>query len=70
MKNGIITARKKGATTIGLLGNNGGQIKKIVDVSIIVHSTSTPRIQEVHRTLLHIICEIVEKELIKNYNYK
>jgi D-sedoheptulose 7-phosphate isomerase len=66
VKNGIMVAKKKGATTIGLLGNKGGQIKRIVDVPIVVNSTSTPRVQEVHRTLSHIICEFVEKEIIKN----
>jgi len=63
VKNGLIMAKKKGATTIGLLGNKGGTIKKITDVSIIVNSKETPRIQEAHRTIYHTICQIVEKEL-------
>jgi len=63
VKNGIISAKRKGALTIGLLGNKGGQIKKIVDISIVVNSSSTPKIQEVHRVLYHIICELVEKKL-------
>lgn len=65
VQKGLITAKKKGAITIGLLGNDGGIIKKFADNPIIVNSTSTPRIQEVHRTILHIICEIVEKNLKK-----
>ena len=65
VKNALITSRKKGATTIGFLGNSGGEIKKLVDVSITVKSKSTPRIQEVHRVVFHIICELVEKELTK-----
>lgn len=64
IKNGIITSKKKGAKTIGLLGNKGGIIKKYVDIPIIVDSTSTPRIQEAHRTISHIICEIVEQNLV------
>jgi len=60
--NGLITSKKIGANTIGLLGNNGGDIKNIVDLPIIVDSTSTPRIQEVHRVIYHIICEQVERE--------
>jgi len=63
VKNGIISAKKKGAFTIGLLGNEGGQIKKIVDISLVVNSSLTPRIQEVHRVIYHIICELVEKKL-------
>lgn len=65
VKKGLITAKKQGAITIGLLGNKGGKISKIVDISITVPSSSTPRIQEVHRTIYHIICEIVEQKLKK-----
>jgi len=61
--NGLITAKKFGGYTIGLLGNEGGNISKIIDISIIVDSNSTPRIQEAHRTIYHIICELVEKKL-------
>jgi D-sedoheptulose 7-phosphate isomerase len=63
VENGLIASKKNGAHTIGLLGNDGGQIKKIVDIPLIVNSSSTPRIQEAHRVLYHIICDIVEKEL-------
>jgi len=63
VENGLITSRKMGAITIGLLGNDGGRIKNFVDISIVVNSSSTPRIQEAHRTIYHIICEHVEKSL-------
>ena len=63
VKNGIITSRERKAKTIALLGNNGGIIKECVDIPIIVDSNNTARIQEVHRLLYHIICELVEKEL-------
>lgn len=63
VKKGLELAKKKNAVTIGLLGNKGGRIKKIVDIPIIVNSTSTPKIQEVHRVIYHIICERVEKNL-------
>lgn len=63
VKNGLIEAKKKGAITIGLLGNSGGTIKKITYIPIIVDSNETPRIQEAHRTIYHIICEAVEKKL-------
>jgi D-sedoheptulose 7-phosphate isomerase len=60
---GMITAQKRGAKTIGLLGNNGGSIKNYVDIPIIIDSSLTPRIQEVHRVIYHIICDIVEQKL-------
>ena len=63
VKNGLQTAKKLGGYTIGLLGNKGGEISKITDISIIVDSQSTPRIQEAHRTIYHIICELVEKNI-------
>ena len=62
----IITSKKMGATTIALLGNKGGQLKKYADIPIIVNSSSTPFIQEIHRIIYHIICEIVEKEITKS----
>jgi len=65
VKNGIITSMEKKAKTIGLLGNNGGIIKEYVDIPIIVEDSSTSNIQEVHRVIYHIICDIVEQELSK-----
>ena len=60
---GMITAQKIGAKTIGLLGNNGGTIKAVSDISIIVNSNDTANIQESHRVIYHIICNLVEKQL-------
>ena len=62
---GLKASKKNGGLTIGLLGNNGGKIKNIVDIPLVVNSTSVPRIQEAHRVIYHIICEIVEEELAK-----
>jgi len=59
--NGIETAKNQGAITIALLGSGGGNLSQIVDIPIIIPSNSTPRIQESHRIILHIICEIVEE---------
>ena len=61
VENGLKAAKKIGATTIALLGNEGGKIKDLVDLSIIVNSNSTSKIQEVHRVIYHIICEKVEE---------
>ncbi len=52
-----------GAETIGLVGNNGGKIKEVANLSIIVPSNDTARIQEVHITIGHIICELIEEDL-------
>lgn len=59
--NGVIAAKKKGCLVVGLTGNDGGELKRIVDIPIIVSSKSTPRIQEVHRVVIHIICDAVEQ---------
>ena len=61
--NGLKISKKLGGITIGLLGNEGGKIKKIVDYPLIVNSKSTPRIQEVHRVVSHLICDLVEKNV-------
>jgi|TARA_B110000438_G_scaffold6510_1_gene6437 D-sedoheptulose 7-phosphate isomerase len=62
VEKGLNTSKKLGGLTIGLLGSKGGTIKKFCDIPIIINSSSTPRIQEAHRTIYHIICEQVEKE--------
>ena len=67
--NGLKVCKTIGATTIGLLGNDGGIIKNIVDIPITVESSSTSNIQEAHRVIYHIICQIVESEM-KNYSEK
>jgi len=59
----IALAKKKGAKTVGLTGDDGGKLAKIAGLTLIVPSDSTPRIQEAHITIGHIICEIVEGEL-------
>lgn len=52
-----------GAKTIGLLGRDGGGIGLLVDLNLTVPSYETPRIQELHLTVLHILCDLVEKGL-------
>ena len=53
-------ARNKGIKTISLLGKDGGKMKGKADIDLIVPSSNTPRIQECHLLILHIICEVVE----------
>lgn len=62
---GIKTSKKLGAKIIFLTGENGGKMKLNSDVFLNVPSKITSRIQEAHRTIIHIICEIVEDELSK-----
>ena len=66
VKNALNICKKNGAKTIGLLGNGGGKIKSIVDYPLIIKSKSTPRIQEVHRIVSHLICDLVEKNFVRN----
>lgn len=56
-------AKKKGIFTIGLLGKDGGKLKTLVDLPIVVDSCSTARIQEVHMWILHTVVELVEDKL-------
>jgi D-sedoheptulose 7-phosphate isomerase len=64
------TAKKIGMVTIGLTGRDGGDVVKIADHSLNVSSTSTPRIQEVHITVGHVICEMVDFKLFQRPDHK
>lgn len=61
-------AKSMGITTVGFLGRNGGENKEYADVAIIVPSNDTPRIQESHIMIGHIVCDIVEKTLFGEEN--
>lgn len=61
----IKIAHNLGLITIGLLGGDGGRLKKECDVSIIVGTKNTPRVQESHSLVGHILCELVEEELFR-----
>jgi len=58
---GLTTARERGLKTLALTGGDGGAIGKAADTHLNVASDSTARVQEVHRTLLHAICDLVER---------
>jgi D-sedoheptulose 7-phosphate isomerase len=60
---GIKQAKKMGIKTVALTGGEGGELVKLADVSLMVPSLVTARIQEAHITIGHIICEIVEQTL-------
>lgn len=64
----IESAKKKGMKTIAFTGMDGGKLSEKVDYAFIVPSNSTPRIQETHITLGHIICQMVEEVLFGEHN--
>jgi D-sedoheptulose 7-phosphate isomerase len=59
--NAFEAAKEKGMTTIAFTGSTGGKLKKLSDQLINIPSDDTPRIQESHITLGHIICQLVEE---------
>jgi D-sedoheptulose 7-phosphate isomerase len=63
--NGIAEARKKGIYIIGFSGKSGGKMKGKCDILIDIQSKNTMRIQETYMTLLHTMCEVVEKKLVE-----
>ena len=64
--NALEQAKKIGMITVVLTGETGGKMKTICDHLINVPSNDTPRIQESHIMVGHIICQLVEEELFKN----
>lgn len=54
-------AKQQGLTTLALTGNDGGQIKDLADLSLVIPSTVTAHIQEVHLALEHIFCLLTER---------
>ena len=62
----VKVAKEMGLKTVGLAGNDGGELAKGVDIALIVASPVTPRIQEVHITIGHVICEMVDRMLFQH----
>jgi D-sedoheptulose 7-phosphate isomerase len=63
VKRAIETGKNMGAKTLGLLGCGGGDIASMVDLQLTIPSSETPRIQETHLLIIHIICDLIEKGL-------
>jgi D-sedoheptulose 7-phosphate isomerase len=59
-------ARKVGAVTVCLTGAGGGRMKGMCHLELCVPSDDTPRIQEVHIFILHLVCDLVEQQLFGN----
>ncbi len=67
---GLETAKKMGLVTIGLTGKDGGAVARIVDHALTVSSLNTPRIQETHITVGHVICEMIDYKLFQRPDAK
>ncbi len=63
VREALLLAGGMGCRTVALLGKDGGTIRDCVEMAIVVPSHDTPRIQEGHATIIHIICDLVEKRL-------
>ena len=61
--NAFEVARNKNIFTVALVGKDGGEMARMADIALIVPSNSTPRIQESHILIGHILCDIIEKEI-------
>jgi len=58
---GLERARESGLKTIGLTGRDGGVTGRLVDVHVNVPGVTSAQVQEVHRTVLHVMCELIER---------
>jgi len=62
----IKAAKEMGLKTVGLAGRDGGELAKVVDIALVVDSQIVPRIQEVHITIGHVLCEMVDRMLFQH----
>ena len=61
--NAFEVAKKKNIFSVALVGKDGGKMAQMADIALVVPSDSTPRIQEAHILIGHILCDIIEKEI-------
>ena len=61
-------AHAQGMRVIGLLGRDGGSVKALCDLALVVESDDTQRIQEAHNLIGHVLCELVESEMFPVQN--
>lgn len=61
--NAFTAAKERGVTTVALVGRDGGKMAIMADYAVVIPSNATPRIQESHLLIEHIICDIIEKEM-------
>jgi len=60
---GLAAAKSRGLVTVGLTGAGGGEMKPLCDILIAAPSEDTPRVQEVHAVVVHLLCELVDIRL-------
>jgi D-sedoheptulose 7-phosphate isomerase len=60
---GLQAAKARGLMTVALTGGSGGEVAGAADLHVRVAHSVTPRIQEAHRTIIHAVCDLVEREL-------
>jgi D-sedoheptulose 7-phosphate isomerase len=58
-----VAARERGMTVVGLLGRDGGRVRRLCDLALVVESPDTQRIQETHNLVGHVLCDLVERAL-------
>lgn len=65
VEKGLALAKKLGARTLALSGRGGGRMKDLVDICLVTPDVAdnSPRVQEVHLTVIHILCDLVEKSM-------
>jgi len=61
----VEAAQQRGLHTLGLLGKDGGRLKAMVHIALVVPSSNTQRIQEVHITVGHILCGALERRILR-----
>ncbi|HEX8721413.1 MAG TPA: SIS domain-containing protein [Pyrinomonadaceae bacterium] len=59
-------ARERGVTVVGLLGRDGGRVRPLCDLALVVESSDTQRIQETHNLVGHVLCDLVERILFRS----
>ena len=60
---GLHCAKSRGLKTVAFTGGDGGVIGAVVDLHVNVPHDLTPRVQEVHRTLIHAVCDLIERQI-------
>ena len=63
VRRALETAKRMRIATIAFLGKDGGCCKGIADIEFLIKSGTTARIQEMHKLLMHTVCELVDEEL-------
>jgi D-sedoheptulose 7-phosphate isomerase len=62
----IEVARSRGVKVVGLLGRDGGRVRQLCDLALVVESHDTQRIQETHNLVGHVVCDLVERLLFQS----